>query len=140
LAHVYRPTWRISAIAASAALPILSSIESGSLFEVAVMANALEAVGQNVEQKAADEFGRCKRHKLDERTVATTLCVSNCPLDRGTAWMGKPYSEDLRRGIVHAIEAGHIYEEAAELAGVSISSVSRISGRLRSSSRRPPFA
>jgi len=25
--------------------------------------------------------------------------------------MGKPYSEDLRRGVVQAIEAGHTYEE-----------------------------
>src|SRR5262249_45741908 len=39
----------------------------------AVMADALEAVGQNVEQKAADELGRCKRHELDERTVAVVL-------------------------------------------------------------------
>lgn len=45
--------------------------------------------------------------------------------------MGKPYSEDLRRGIVHAIEAGHTYEEAAELAGVSVSSVSRFLTRWR---------
>jgi hypothetical protein len=43
----------------------------------------------------------------------------------GPAWMGKPYSEDLRRGIVQAIETGHTYEEAADLCGVSISSVSR---------------
>jgi len=39
--------------------------------------------------------------------------------------MGKPYSEDLRRNVVHAIEAGHSYEETAELCGVSVSSVSR---------------
>jgi transposase len=45
--------------------------------------------------------------------------------------MGKPYSEDLRRNVVHAIEAGHTYEETAELCGVSISSVSRFLARLR---------
>ena len=45
--------------------------------------------------------------------------------------MSKPYSEDLRRNIVHAIESGHTYEEAAELCGVSISSVSRFVTRWR---------
>lgn len=45
--------------------------------------------------------------------------------------MGKPYSEDLRRGIVQAIEAGHSYEEAADLCGVSVSSVSRFLTRWR---------
>jgi transposase len=39
--------------------------------------------------------------------------------------MGKPYSEDLRRDVVHAIESGHSYEETAELCGVRLSSVSR---------------
>src|SRR5215475_13134713 len=34
--------------------------------------------------------------------------------------MGKPYSENLRRGIVQAIDAGHTYEETVELCGVSI--------------------
>jgi transposase len=33
--------------------------------------------------------------------------------------MGKPYSEDLRRSVVQAIDSGHTYEEAAELYGVS---------------------
>ena len=45
--------------------------------------------------------------------------------------MGKPYSEDLRRGIVQAIETGHTYEETAELCGVSVSSVSRFLTRWR---------
>lgn len=45
--------------------------------------------------------------------------------------MGKPYSEDLRRGIVQGIEAGHSYEEVAELYGVSVSSVSRFVTRWR---------
>src|SRR5215831_1138158 len=39
--------------------------------------------------------------------------------------MGKPHSDDLRRGVAQAIETGHTYEEAADLCGVSISSVSR---------------
>ena len=52
--------------------------------------------------------------------------------------MGKPYSEDLRRGIVQAIEGGHTYEEAAELCGVSISSVSRTLTRWRSTGSVSP--
>jgi transposase len=46
--------------------------------------------------------------------------------------MGKPFSEDLRHNVVHAIEAGHTYEQTAELCGVSISSVSRFLPRWRS--------
>jgi transposase len=46
--------------------------------------------------------------------------------------MGKPYAEDLRRGIVQAIESGHTYEEVADLCGVSVSSVSRFLTRWRS--------
>jgi transposase len=46
--------------------------------------------------------------------------------------MGKPYSEDLRCNVVRAIESGHTYEEAAELCGVSVSSVSRFLTRWRS--------
>lgn len=45
--------------------------------------------------------------------------------------MGKPYSEDLRQGVVQAIESGHTYEEVADLYGVSISSVSRFVTRWR---------
>ena len=45
--------------------------------------------------------------------------------------MGKPYSEDLRQGVVQAIEAGHSYEEVADLYGVSISSVSQFVTRWR---------
>jgi transposase len=45
--------------------------------------------------------------------------------------MGKPYPEDLRRSVVQAIESGHSYEEAAELCGVSVSSVSRFLTRWR---------
>ena|SRR5215471_15480822 len=45
--------------------------------------------------------------------------------------MGKPYSEDLRRSVVQAIEAGHTYEETAELCGVSVSSISRFLSRWR---------
>ena len=39
--------------------------------------------------------------------------------------MGKPYSVDLRLAVVHSIEAGWTREEAAELHGVSLSSVGR---------------
>ena len=52
--------------------------------------------------------------------------------------MGKPYSDDLRRGIVQAIEAGHTYEEAAELSGVSVSSVSRLLTRWRNTGSISP--
>jgi len=52
--------------------------------------------------------------------------------------MGKPYSEDLRRNVVHAIESGHTYEETAELCGVSISSVSRFVTRWRNSGSVSP--
>jgi transposase len=45
--------------------------------------------------------------------------------------MGKPYSEELRRSVIQAIESGHTYEEAAELCGVSVSSVSRFLTRWR---------
>ncbi len=39
--------------------------------------------------------------------------------------MGKPYSVDLRLAVVRTIEAGYMREEAAELHGVSLSSVGR---------------
>ena len=39
--------------------------------------------------------------------------------------MGKPYSVDLRLAVVRSIEAGYTREEAAELHGVSLSSVGR---------------
>src|SRR5438445_9624283 len=52
--------------------------------------------------------------------------------------MGKPYSEDLRRGVVQAIEAGHTYEEVAGLCGVSVSSVSRFVTRWRRSGTVSP--
>jgi transposase len=39
--------------------------------------------------------------------------------------MGKPYSEDLRRALVQAIEPDHSCEDVAELCGVSLSSVGR---------------
>jgi transposase len=45
--------------------------------------------------------------------------------------MGKPFSDDLRHGVVQAIETGHTYEETADLCGVSISSVSRFLTRWR---------
>src|SRR6516162_6307057 len=52
--------------------------------------------------------------------------------------MGKPYSEDLRRNVLHAIESGHTYEETAELCGVSVSSVSRFLTRWRNSGNVNP--
>src|SRR5271166_5237262 len=52
--------------------------------------------------------------------------------------MGKPYSEDLRRSVVHAIESGHTYEETADLCGVSVSSVSRFLTRWRSTGSVSP--
>jgi transposase len=52
--------------------------------------------------------------------------------------MGKPYSSDLRRGIVQSIEAGHTYEEVAELSGVCVSSVSRLLTRWRSAGSVSP--
>src|SRR5260370_19923440 len=44
---------------------------------------------------------------------------------RRPAWMAKPYSEDLRRRVVEAIDGGATIPEAAEQCGVSISSVVR---------------
>ena len=52
--------------------------------------------------------------------------------------MGERYSEDLRRGIVQAIESGHTYDEAAEICGVSVSSVSRFLTRWRSTGSVSP--
>jgi putative transposase len=52
--------------------------------------------------------------------------------------MGKPYSEDLRRGVVQAIESGHSYEEVADLYGVSVSSVSRFVTRWRTTGNVNP--
>jgi len=45
--------------------------------------------------------------------------------------MGKPYSNDLRGSVIRAIDAGHTYQEVAELCGVSVSSVSRFLTRWR---------
>src|SRR3974390_3734644 len=52
--------------------------------------------------------------------------------------MCKPYSEDLRRNVVEAIESGHTYEDAACLWGVSVSSVSRFLTRWRSTASVSP--
>jgi transposase len=52
--------------------------------------------------------------------------------------MGKPYSEEVRRGVVRAIESGHTYEEVADTYGVSVSSVSRFLARLRRSGSVSP--
>jgi hypothetical protein len=37
------------------------------------LADALEAVGQDMEENAADELGRCQCHVLDARSVAVVL-------------------------------------------------------------------
>jgi transposase len=47
---------------------------------------------------------------------------SSCPLSKEASMNGQAV---LRQGVVQAIESGETYEEAAELYGVSISSVSR---------------
>jgi transposase len=52
--------------------------------------------------------------------------------------MGKPYSEDLRHSVVQAIEPGQTYEEAADLYGVSVSSVSRFLTRWRATGSVKP--
>ena len=46
--------------------------------------------------------------------------------------MGKPYSVDLRLAVVRSVESGYTREEAAELHGVSLSSVGRFLGLWRS--------
>ena len=65
-------------------------------------------------------------------------CDSSFPLGGGQHGMGKPYSEDLRRGVVQAIAAGHTYEEVAGLCGVSVSSISRFLTRWRRSGSVSP--
>jgi transposase len=45
--------------------------------------------------------------------------------------MGKPYADDLRRVAVRLIEEGHTRPEAAELCGISLSSVGRYLRRVR---------
>ena len=83
----------------------------------AVMADALEAVGQNVEQKAADELGRCKRHELDERTVAVVLPTE------GNVIIGDLDEAMIGDGDAVCI-AAQIARPSAAIASVSTSSVS----------------
>ena len=45
--------------------------------------------------------------------------------------MGKPYADDLRLVVVRLIEEGHTRREAAELCGISLSSVGRYLRRYR---------
>jgi transposase len=45
--------------------------------------------------------------------------------------MGKPYSDDLRRGVVQAIDSGQTYQEVADVYGISLSSVGRFLTRWR---------
>lgn len=46
--------------------------------------------------------------------------------------MGKPYSNDLRSGVVQAIGSGQTYQEVADVYGISLSSVGRFLTRWRS--------
>ena len=50
-------------------------------------------------------------------------CVSNSPcwLGRRPAWIGKPYSQDLRKRVVAAIEGGMSRNRAAKQFGIAIS-------------------
>src|ERR1700733_8700689 len=50
---------------------------------------------------------------------------------RRSAWMVRPLSEDLRRRVVHRVEAGHSVREVAKTFGVSAASVVRWSQRKR---------
>ena len=45
--------------------------------------------------------------------------------------MGKPYADDLRLVVFRLIEEGHTRPEAAELCGISLSSVGRYLRRYR---------
>lgn len=52
--------------------------------------------------------------------------------------MGRPYADDLRHAVVRLIEDGHTREEAAQLCGVSLSSVGRFIRRLRTTGSVSP--
>jgi len=52
--------------------------------------------------------------------------------------MGKPYADDLRLVVVRLIEAGHTRPEAAELCGISLSSVGRYLRRYRTTGSVSP--
>lgn len=52
--------------------------------------------------------------------------------------MGKPYADDLRLVAVRLIEEGHTRPEAAELCGISLSSVGRYLRRVRANGSVSP--
>jgi transposase len=52
--------------------------------------------------------------------------------------MGKPYADDLRLVAVRLIEEGHTRPEAAELCGISLSSVGRYLRRVRTNGSVSP--
>jgi transposase len=52
--------------------------------------------------------------------------------------MGRPYADDLRHAVVRLIEDGHTREEAAQLCGVSLSSVGRFIRRFRTTGNVGP--
>ena len=52
--------------------------------------------------------------------------------------MGRPYADDLRHAAVRLIEEGHTREEAAQLCGVSLSSIGRFIRRFRTTGSVSP--
>jgi transposase len=52
--------------------------------------------------------------------------------------MGKPYADDLRLVVVRLIEEGHTRPEAAEICGISLSSVGRYLRRYRATGNVSP--
>lgn len=52
--------------------------------------------------------------------------------------MGRPYADDLRHAVVRLIEEGHTREEAAQLCGISLSSVGRFIRRFRTTGSVSP--
>jgi transposase len=52
--------------------------------------------------------------------------------------MGRPYADDLRLTVVRLIDEGHTREEAAQLCGVSLSSVGRFIRRFRTTGSVSP--
>lgn len=52
--------------------------------------------------------------------------------------MGRPYADDLRLAVVRLIAEGHTREEAAQLCGISLSSVGRFIRRFRTTGSVSP--
>ena len=75
-------------------------------------------------------------HSLAAHPIASP--DSSSLLGGGPAWMGRPYADDLRHATVRLIEDGHTREEAAQLCGVSLSSIGRFIRRFRTSGSLSP--